>query len=104
GLKKLRIALARVREDKQVRMEIVDTVVGVSRDVDQELNLLQDKLTLARQRTAEFQAEAAELRTDMPSWINSAAIVSSVVLLWMALGQLSQLCLGWRWLRRSGTK
>jgi hypothetical protein len=101
-LKTLHATLTRVREDRQVRKEIVDQVVSLARNVDSELNLLEDKLGRVRQRAAELQTEVAELRADIPRWITLAAVISSVILAWMALGQFALVCLGRRVCRKSG--
>jgi hypothetical protein len=100
GLKALRKALAKVREDKQVQKEIADRVVSLGGDVEKELNLLHDRLRRVRQRAAEFQKDVSDLRTDVPFWINSGVVLGSVVLAWMALGQWALLRRGWSLLRK----
>jgi len=101
-LKAFHATLTKVREDRQIRKEIVDKVVDLARNVDSELNLLEDKLGRVRQRAAELQTEVSELRADIPCWITSSAVVSSVILAWMALGQFALACLGRRLWCKSG--
>jgi hypothetical protein len=45
---------------------------------------------------AASKTEVAELRADVPRWIHWAAIITSVVLAWMGLGQFALVCLGRR--------
>jgi hypothetical protein len=55
--------------------------------VDSDLTSVESKLERVRQKAAELGKEAADLRTAVPAWTNGAAVIGSVVLAWMGLGQ-----------------
>ena len=65
-----------------------------------------DDLTMVDAKLREFQQKATELRTDIaevrkafPLWTNRAAVVGTVILSWLALGQLALASWGWKSLR-----
>ena len=86
-LESARESLAKFREDKQVQKEIVDAVVRLAREVDSELKSVESKLERVRQMAAERGKEVTDLRTAAPAWTNWAAVICSVVSVWMGLGQ-----------------
>ncbi len=94
-LKTLRDNLEKIREDRQVRKEVVDAVVRLAHDVDNELGALDSNLQEVRQTAVVWQTEVAELRTQVPVWTNWAAVIGSVILVWMGLGQYA--LLRWAW-------
>jgi hypothetical protein len=95
ALDNVRQNLAKFREDKQVQKEVVAAVVGLGREVDSQLKLVESKLELVRQKAAESGKEIADLRTALPAWTNWVAVISSVFLVWMGLGQLVLSRWGW---------
>jgi hypothetical protein len=64
-------------------------VTGAARDVEQDLKLLDSKLEGMRDSAVQWQAEVEDLRTRVPWWINCAACIGSVILVWMGLGQFA---------------
>jgi hypothetical protein len=95
ALENVRENLAKFREDKQVQKEVVAAVVRLAREVDSDLNLVESKLERVRQKAAELGKEVADLRTAVPAWTNWAAVIGSVVLVWMGLGQFVLSRWGW---------
>ena len=102
ALKNVRDNLAKFRKDKQVQKEVVAEVVSLAGKVDSELNLVESKLKRVRQKAAELGTEVADLRTSVPTWTNWAAVIGSVVLVWMGLGQFVLSRWGWDFLRSTG--
>jgi hypothetical protein len=98
-LRSLRESLAKMREDKQFKREVVDTVVGVARDVSEDLTLVDTKLQRVRQKAIEWRPEVAELRITVPVWTNWAAVIGSLILAWLGLGQFVLLRRAWAWSR-----
>jgi hypothetical protein len=101
-LKKLREALATFRANPQARKDAVNKVARLARQVNQELNLLSSQIQRARQLATEYAVEVTELKTDLPVWIHWGTVICSVFLVWMGLGQLALLRLGWAWMRKEG--
>jgi DNA repair exonuclease SbcCD ATPase subunit len=95
ALENVRENLAKFRKDKQVQKEVVAAVVRLAREVDGELKFVESRLERVRQKAAEFGNEVAELRTAVPAWTDLAAVIGSVVLVWMGLGQLVLSRWGW---------
>lgn len=91
NLKTFREALAKIREDKQVQKEIVDTVVDTAKEVNGRLEGVQNKVNLVQQEITELDEEAAHLRSRLPRWITAGAIIGTVMLVWIGLGQLALL-------------
>jgi hypothetical protein len=104
ALESVRENLAKFREDKKVQKEVVAAVVRLAREVDSELKLVEAKLERVRQRSGEFGKEVADLRTDLPAWTNWAAVLGSVVLVWMGLGQFVLSRRGWDWIHRNAER
>jgi DNA repair exonuclease SbcCD ATPase subunit len=101
-LKKLSEALAAFRANPKARKDAVKKVARLARQVNQELDLLSSQIQRARQLATEYAAEVAELKTDLPVWIHWGTVIGSVFLVWMGLGQLALLRLGWAWMRKEG--
>jgi chromosome segregation ATPase len=99
ALENVREHLARFRADKQVQKEVVAAVVRLAREVDSELKFVESKLERVRQKSAELGKEVSDLRTAVPAWTNWAAVIGSVVLVWMGLGQFVLSRWGWGWIR-----
>jgi hypothetical protein len=99
ALENVRENLTRFREDKQAQKEVVAAVVRRAHEVDSELKFVESKLERVRQKAAELGKEVADLRTAVPAWTNGAAVLGSVVLVWMGLGQLVLSRWGWDWIR-----
>jgi hypothetical protein len=99
ALENIRGNLAKFREDTQVQKEVVAAVVGLARDAESELKFVESKLERVRQKAAELGKEVADLRTAVPTWTNEAAVIGSVVLVWMGLGQFVLARWGWDWIR-----
>jgi hypothetical protein len=95
ALQSVRENLDRFRKDRQAQKEVVTAVVRLAREVDGELTLVESKLERVRQKAAELGTEVADLRTAVPAWTNGAAVIGSVVLVWMGLGQLALSRCGW---------
>jgi methyl-accepting chemotaxis protein len=104
ALKKIRENLAKFRKDKQVQKEVVKAVVDLAREVDSELKSVESKVERVRQKAAELGTEVADLRTAVPDWTNWAAVIGSVVLVWMGLGQLVLSRWGWDRIRGNAEK
>ena len=102
ALKNVRENLAKFRKDKQVQKEVVAAVVSLAGEVDKELKFVESKLERVRQRAAELGKEVADLRSTVPAWTNWAAVIGSVVLVWMGLGQF--LLSRWGWIRAATPK
>jgi hypothetical protein len=99
ALENVRENLAKFREDKQLQKEVVAAVVRLAREVDGELTFVESRLEQVRQEAAELGQEVADLRTAVPAWTNRAAVLGSVVLVWMGLGQWVLSRWGWDSLR-----
>jgi hypothetical protein len=97
ALKSVRENLAKFRKDKQVQKDVVAEVVRRTGEADRELTFVASKLQRVRQKAAEFGKEVADLRSSLPVWTNWAAIIGSVTLLWMGLGQF--MLSRWAWNR-----
>jgi DNA repair exonuclease SbcCD ATPase subunit len=95
ALENVRENLAMFRKDKQVQKEVVAAVVRLAREVDGELKFVESKLERVRQKAAELGTEVADLRTAVPAWTNWAAVIGSIVLVWMGLGQFVLSRWGW---------
>jgi len=104
SLKLLRENLAKFRENKQTQKEVVDAVVRLSREAETELRFIASRLERVRQRAGEFDTDVAELRTAVPVWTNWAAVIGSVFLVWMGLGQFALLRRGWDRIRTATPK
>ena len=104
ALENVRENLARFREDKQAQKEVVAAVVRRAREVESELTFVESKLERVRQKAAELGKEVADLRTAVPAWTNGAAVLGSVVLVWMGLGQIVLARRGWDWIRGNADK
>ena len=88
-LENVRENLAKFRGDKQVQKEVVAAVVRLAQEVDSELKSVESRLERVRQKAAELGQEVADLRTAVPAWTNRAAVMGSVALVWMGLGQFA---------------
>jgi hypothetical protein len=77
-------------------------VARLARQVNQELNLLSSQIQRARQLATEYAAEVAELKTDLPVWTHWGTVIGSAFFVWMGLGQLALLRLGWAWMKEGG--
>jgi chromosome segregation ATPase len=88
----LRAKLARLREDKESHKAIVERLVRVTREVSDDLKAVDSGLQEVRQKGAEWRTEIAELRITIPAWTNWAAILGSVLAVWMGLGQFMLAC------------
>jgi hypothetical protein len=95
ALQSVRENLDKFRKDKQAQKEVVTAVVRLAGEVDGELKLVESKLERVRQKAAELGTEVADLRTAVPAWTNGAAVIGSVVLVWMGLGQFVLSRWGW---------
>jgi hypothetical protein len=95
ALENVRENLAKLREDKRVRKEVVAAVVRLASEVDSDLKSVESKLERVRHQAEELGKEAADLRTAVPAWTNGAAVIGSVVLVWMGLGQFVLSRWGW---------
>jgi hypothetical protein len=99
ALENVRENLAKFREDKRVQKEVVAAVFRLAREVESHLKSVESKLERVRQRAAELGQEVAEMRTAVPAWTNGAAVIGSVVLVWMGLGQFVLSRWGWARIR-----
>jgi hypothetical protein len=104
ALENVRANLVKFREDKQVQKEVVAAVVRLAHEVDSELKFVESKLERVRQKAADLGTEVADLRTAVPTWTNWTAVIGSVVLVWMGLGQLGLARWGWDWIRAATGK
>jgi hypothetical protein len=104
ALENVRDNLAKFREDKQAQKEVVAAVVRLAREVDSESTFVESKLERVRQKAAEFGEEVADLQIAVPEWTNWAAVIGSVVLVWMGLGQIVLSRRGWDWIRGNADK
>jgi hypothetical protein len=102
ALEEIRAKFAKFRKDKQAQKKVAAAVVRLARKVDSELNIVESKLERVRQKAAELGTEVTDLRTTVPTWTNWAAVIGSVVLVWMGLGQLVLSRRGWDFLRSTG--
>jgi hypothetical protein len=102
ALANVRAKLAKFRKDKQFQKEVVAAVASLAGEVDKELKFVESKLERVRQKAAELGKEVADLRTAVPAWTNWAAVIGSVVLVWMGLGQF--LLSRWGWIRAATPK
>jgi hypothetical protein len=104
AVENVRETLAKLREKKQVQKDVVAAVVRLAREVDSELEFVASTLERVRQKASERGQEVADLRTAAPAWTNWAAVIGSVVSVWMGLGQFVLLRLGWDWIRAAPPK
>jgi hypothetical protein len=95
ALQVVRENLEKFRKDKQAQKEVVTAVVHLAREVDGELKVVESKLERVRQKATELGTEVEGLRTTVPVWTNGAAVIGSVVLVWMGLGQFVLARWGW---------
>jgi hypothetical protein len=95
----LRETLAKLREDKHLQKEIADIVVRVTRDVEEDLKVVDAKLQRVLQQASQWRLEIAELRATIRVWTNAGAVIGSVILAWMGLGQLVLMRRTWIWTR-----
>ena len=95
ALQSVRENLDRFRKDRQAQKEVVTAVIRLAREVDSDLKVVESKLERVRQKAAELGTEVTDLRTAVPAWTNGAAIIGSVVLVWMGLGQFVLSRWGW---------
>jgi hypothetical protein len=98
ALENVRDNLAKFRMDMQIQKEVMAAVVRLAREVESELKFVELKLERVRQKAAEPGKEVADLRTAVPKWTNGAAVIGSVVLVWMGLGQFVLARWGWDWI------
>ena len=99
-LRTLRHNLAKFRADKQAQKDLAANVVGLARDVDHELRALDSRLHEVRRTAVEWRTEVAELRPRVSAWTDWAAVIGSVILAWMGLGQCALVRWGWQSMRR----
>jgi hypothetical protein len=98
-LKELREVLAKLRSIKQVPRVIADDIVHVAGDVVEKLNLIDARLQRVANAAMEWRTEIAESRASIAAWTNEAAVIGSLVLAWMGLGQFVLLRQVWGWIR-----
>ncbi len=100
-LQTLHEEVARLRERRQGQKDAVADAIRGVRDVDDELQHVDDRLQRVRTKAALLQAEVAEMRINVPRWINWATVIGSLILAWMGLGQFALLQRAWEWTRRN---
>ena len=92
--------LSRVLDDNQTsadkKAETVRNQTSlIGETLGQIIALLQGYLA----EVTEIHAAVGKLAPKVGAWIDLGAIILTAVLLWIALGQLCLLALGWKWLR-----
>lgn len=95
-LKELRDILAKFRADRDIRKEITENVVLVTRNLNDDLKSVDSKLHEVCEKAVKWRAQIAELRFTVPAWTNRAAIIGSALLVWLGLGQFALARWGWR--------
>lgn len=100
----LRAILAKFRDDKEFRKEIIDDVVRTVREVNDDLKAVDSQLQTVRGRASSWKTEIDELRPSVSAWTNWVAIIGSAVLAWLGLGQYALARWGWGRIRKSPTK
>ncbi len=70
--------------------------------IDQTLKTVQRLIAGYKTRVAQVRQRAETLKSDTLTWITPAAVLVSVICLWIALSQVSLLCHAWSWWRPSG--
>jgi hypothetical protein len=70
--------------------------------VEQTLKTMQGLITAYEPRFTQVRQRVEALRAMTLPWITPAAVVVSLVCLWIALSQVSVLCHAWSWWRHSG--
>jgi chromosome segregation ATPase len=98
-LKPLREALDDIRANKKVRAELLQEVAGKAGEVERKLATVETQVNQLKQRVAKIREEAKEVRDELPGWVTAGTIALSVVLAWIALGQLALLAWGLRKMR-----
>jgi hypothetical protein len=83
-----------LRQNKELRREIVAEIVEIARDVDTRLTGLQDRVSNLLDDLKAAKVDAAEVRSKLPGWVSTTVIVVTVVLAWTALGQVALLWWG----------
>jgi hypothetical protein len=77
----------------------LDEVSEHAARMDEQLSEAAARVGALADRAARARARVAEVHSQLPDWITGAAVVLTVVLFWIALGQLSLLVHGWSWCR-----
>ena len=86
-LKNLRERVARISETKSEQNEMIESVVRAARSVECNLSVAGSSLQQVRERAMTWRTEVEEIRAAVPTWTNWTALVSSMVLAWIGLGQ-----------------
>jgi chromosome segregation ATPase len=95
NLKQLHEKLAMVSGSKQGQKEIVANLVQATRDVDENLKSVTSLLQRVREKAVALGTDVEKLHTKVPAWTNWTAVIGSLVLTWMGLGQFVLFRKGW---------
>lgn len=93
-VKELRATIDRRRSE--IVQGTVSVVTGPTTQIDSALERAQATVAQYSQRVKSIRAALAAARSEVPVWLNVAAVVITVVLLWVAFSQVGLLVHGWR--------
>jgi chromosome segregation ATPase len=84
------------------RSELIEGAVSILsaslNRIDQTLERVETRVTESRQRLEATRTRLAQLKESIPTALNMAALVNTLVLLWVAFGQVGLLIHSWRFL------
>lgn len=76
--------------------EIIELMTGLREQLVKAAELIEQ----FHEGLGKVQTTVTKVRNRGPQWIDTGAIVATVLFSWMALAQLSLLAIGWHWLRK----
>jgi hypothetical protein len=87
NIKRLHEKLAVVAENEQGQKEILASLVQATRDVDENLKSVTSLLKRVREKALALGTDVEKLHTKVPAWTTWTAVIGSLLLIWMGLGQ-----------------
>jgi hypothetical protein len=101
NLQQVREKLAILAENEQGQEETLTSLVRAVRDVDENLKSVTSLLQRVREKAVALGTDVENLRAKVPTWTNWTAVIGSLVLAWMGLGQFVLFRKGWGAIRRN---
>jgi methyl-accepting chemotaxis protein len=87
NLKHLREKVATIRANEQIQEGSVGNLARAAHDTDEILKSVSSLLKRVRAKAFALETNLEELRTSVPAWTNWTAVIGSVFLAWMGVGQ-----------------
>lgn len=101
ALKEFREIIENIRDKKDVRKQVADDVLRLTRNVNENLTTVDARLKEIHERAGKLRTEVEEARLSIPDVVTRAAVVGSVLLVWLALGQAALAVWGCRTMART---